>query len=273
MVVNGLDQREIGAHRAHFMRLQAEGDLATERLTKLAYKGLFGWVRGPLVARLIRVSRALSPLREHHKFLAVKFLALIKQVLLDAGEQLQAAGKLESADDIWFLTIPDVIEAFGNTEPLHSLIQARRIDFEHYKQLSPPRVFTSEGDIPIVKLDGGKAPEGALLGSPVSAGVVEGIAKVIHNPSVEVLAPGEILVASFTDPGWTPLFVNAVGLVTEVGGLMSHGSVIAREYGIPAVVGVVEATKQIKTGQRIRVQGAAGYIELLDDQLPHSKRY
>ncbi len=266
MVVNGLDQREIGAHWAHFNQLQAAGELAAQRLTKLAHQGLLGWVRGPLVARLIRVSRALSPLREHHKFLAVKFLALIKQVLLDAGEQLQAAGKLESSDDIWFLTFPDVIEAFGSTEPLRALIKDRRADFEHYKQLSPPRVITSEGDIPIVKLDGGEAPEGALLGSPVSAGVVEGIAKVIHNPSVEALAPGEILVAPFTDPGWTPLFVNAAGLVTEVGGLMSHGSVIAREYGIPAVVGVVDATSKIKTGQRIRVHGAAGYIELLNDE-------
>ena len=87
--------------------------------------------------------------------------------------------------------------------------------------------------------------------------------KVILDPSVEALNPGEILVAPFTDPGWTPLFVNAAGLITEVGGMMTHGSVVAREYGIPAVVGVIDATKHIKTGQRIRVNGNFGYIELI----------
>ena len=90
-----------------------------------------------------------------------------------------------------------------------------------------------------MKLASGEAPEDALLGSAVSAGIVEGVAKVVHDPSTEVLMQGEILVAPFTDPGWTPLFVNAAGLVTEVGGILSHGSVVAREYGIPAVVGVV----------------------------------
>jgi pyruvate,water dikinase len=100
----------------------------------------------------------------------------------------------------------------------------------------------------------------------VSAGVVNGIAKVVYNPSIEVPVPGETLVAPFTNPGWTPLFVNSAGLVTEVGGMMSHGSVVAREYGIPAVVGIVDATKQIKTGQLIRVNGDSGYVKLLDDE-------
>jgi pyruvate,water dikinase len=103
------------------------------------------------------------------------------------------------------------------------------------------------------------------MGNPVSAGVVEGIAHVVIDPHKEVLSPGEILVAPFTDPGWTPLFINAAGVVLEVGGLMTHGSVVAREYGIPAVVGVLEATKKIQTGQKIRVHGEAGYVEFLED--------
>jgi len=266
MVVGGLDQREIGTHRTHFAQLQAEGMQAAERLTTLARKGLVGQVRGRLVARLIRVSRALAALREHHKFLLIRYLALAKQILFAAGEQLQRDGKIDSVEDIWFLTLPELIDAVGNAEPLQALIEERRIVFEHHQQLTPPRVMTSEGEIPSVKLDGSDAPEGALLGSPASAGVVEGIAKVVRDPVADVLLPGEILVAPFTDPGWTPLFVNAAGVVVEVGGLLSHGSVVAREYGIPAVVGVTGATQQIESGQRIRVHGDGGYVEILGDE-------
>ncbi len=106
-------------------------------------------------------------------------------------------------------------------------------------------------------------PEGALVGSAASSGTIEGIAKVVLDPTQDVLAKGEILIAPFTDPGWTPLFINAAALVMEVGGLMTHGSVVAREYGIPAVVGVPDATRQIKTGQRVRVHGDDGFVEIL----------
>ena len=114
-----------------------------------------------------------------------------------------------------------------------------------------------------LSIDG--APQGALLGSPVSAGVYEGVAHVVLDPGRESLKPGEILVAPFTDPGWTPLFVNAGALVTEVGGLMTHGSVVAREYGIPAVVGLADATRTIKTGDRLRINGDLGFVQILTE--------
>jgi len=151
-------------------------------------------------------------------------------------------------------------------EPLLALVAERRAALARFRKLQAPRVMTSEGEIPAVTLASGHAPAGALVGSPVSAGVVEGLARVVRDPQTEMLNPGEILVAPFTDPGWTPLFINAAGLVMEVGGLMTHGSVVAREYGIPAVVGVLDATTRIKTGQRLRVHGEAGYVEILDDQ-------
>jgi pyruvate,water dikinase len=100
---------------------------------------------------------------------------------------------------------------------------------------------------------------------PVSSGVIEGIARVITDPSKTSINKGEILVAPFTDPGWTPLFINAAGLVMEVGGLLTHGTVVAREYGIPAVVGITEATKKIKTGQKIRVDGNAGFVMIIEE--------
>jgi pyruvate,water dikinase len=128
----------------------------------------------------------------------------------------------------------------------------------------PPRVMTDDGEIPSAEHAGDGLPEGALAGSGVSAGVAEGRARVIIDPVREVLEKGEILVAPFTDPGWTPLFINAAGLVMEVGGMMTHGSVVAREYGIPAVVCVPGATSRIRTGQRIRVHGDGGYVEILE---------
>ena len=265
MVVNVMRHNKPNAHRVHYQQLMTEGDEAAERLVAATSAGLLGWLRGPLTRRLIRVSRNLSPLREHHKFFVIQVFGLLKGLLLDAGTQLVDEGRLAKAEDIWFLTIPEVLAVLDSPkEDVHAVIPERRTAFEHYQQLTPPRVITSDGEIPVVKLAGIDAPDGALVGSPVSAGVVEGIAKVVLDPSTEALAPGEILVAPFTDPGWTPLFVNAGGLVTEVGGLMTHGSVVAREYGIPAVVGVVDATKQIKTGDHLRVHGDAGYIEFVN---------
>lgn len=125
--------------------------------------------------------------------------------------------------------------------------------------------MTSEGEIVTVAREG-DFPQGALVGSPVSTGIAEGKARVILQPDEASLHEGEILVAPGTDPGWTPLFQSARALVTEVGGLMTHGSVVAREYGIPAAVGVEDATKKIKTGQRIRVNGDQGFVEILSDE-------
>jgi pyruvate,water dikinase len=124
--------------------------------------------------------------------------------------------------------------------------------------------MTSEGEVPRL-LPPTDLPEGALAGLGASAGVVEGIAKVVLDPSVDILHAGEILVAPFTDPGWTPLFVHAAGLVCDVGGMMTHGSVVAREYGIPAVVGVTSGTRRIRSGQLLRVDGSRGIVEILAD--------
>jgi phosphoenolpyruvate synthase/pyruvate phosphate dikinase len=131
--------------------------------------------------------------------------------------------------------------------------------------LTPPRVITSEGEIVQAQLAGDAAPPGALIGTGVSAGVIEGVARVVRDSTTAVLHAGEILVAPFTDPGWTPLFINAAGLVMEAGGMMTHGSVVAREYGIPAVVSVDGATTIIRTGQRILVDGTRGFVTIQDD--------
>ena len=143
------------------------------------------------------------------------------------------------------------------------LIRRRKDAFTSYLALTPPRVLTSEGEAIAGVYRRDDAPAGALIGLPVSAGTVEGRARVILDMAHADLEPGDILVTAHTDPSWTPLFVAVTGLVTEVGGLMTHGAVIAREYGLPAVVGVVDATRLIRDGQRIRVHGTDGYVEIL----------
>ncbi len=143
------------------------------------------------------------------------------------------------------------------------LLRERKDAFREHETLTPPRVMTSDGEVITGTYHRDNLPKGALAGLTVSAGTVEGRARVVLDLSQADLEPGDILVTAYTDPSWTPLFVAIGGLVTEVGGLMTHGAVIAREYGLPAVVGVEGATQLIKDGQQIRLHATDGYIELL----------
>lgn len=230
-----------------------------------AQHGLLGGMKAKLARRLVRAMRGYLAMREHPKYFLVQFLDMVRVVLEETAVFLHQQNRLDTLDDIWYLDLLELIAALEqpNTD-LRPRIQQRRADYRRFDHLTPPRVVTSDGEIPTVQFANSQMPAGALAGNPVSTGVVEGIAHVVRDPAQEMLAPGEILVAPFTDPGWTPLFINAAGLVMEVGGLMTHGSVVAREYGIPAVVGVPEATRRIQTGQRVRVHGDGGYVEILD---------
>lgn len=259
-VVRGnLAREQAGAHRRHHERMTIEGEAAAVR----AVAAVRPWLR-PLARRLVRVHRDLAALREHPKFQLVRLLALIRAAVLEHARELVAAGRLEQVDDVWLLDIDELLElGEGGSLDAKARVAARRGAWALYAKLSPPRVMTSEGEIV-----GGEArreglPDGALVGTPASAGIVEGIVRVVLDPTRETLHAGEILVAPFTDPGWTPLFINAIGLVMEVGGLMTHGSVVAREYGIPAVVSVDGATTKLRTGMRVRIDGAAGLVEIL----------
>lgn len=212
----------------------------------------------------IDLLRRTTGYREFPKFGMIARYFVYKRALLAEAERLTAAGVLTAPDDIFFLWL-DELEDVVRTGPVdHSLIGRRRAEFAAHENLRPPRVLTSEGECLHGSLARDDVPAGALVGLPVCAGTVEGRARVVHDPSTADLQPGDILVTAGTDPAWSPLFVTASGLVTEVGGLMTHGAVIAREYGLPAVVGVHDATRLIADGQRIRVHGTDGYVELLD---------
>ncbi|QHQ61530.1 phosphoenolpyruvate synthase [Anaerocolumna sedimenticola] len=200
--------------------------------------------------------------REYPKYGMINRYFVYKQALLKAAGQLVQAGLIHEKEDIYYLTFEELHEAVRTKKCDYRIINKRKEEYKLYEKLTPPRVITSDGEIVTGEYKRENLPAGAIAGLPVSSGSFEGRARVILNMEDANLEAGD-LVTSFTDPSWTPLFVSIKGLVTEVGGLMTHGAVIAREYGIPTVVGVENATKLIKDGQRIRVHGTEGYIELL----------
>jgi len=207
--------------------------------------------------------RNLSGYREYPKYDIVRLYFIYKQALLKEAEQLVEADSIHEKEDIYYLTFQELREVVRTNKLNYQIISERKEDYKFYEKLTPPRVMTSDGEIIASKYKRENLPSEAIVGLPVSSGVAEGRARVILKIEDADLEDGDILVTSFTDPSWTPLFVSIKGLVTEVGGLMTHGAVIAREYGLPAVIGVENATKLINNGQRIRVNGTEGYVEIL----------
>ncbi|WP_373325355.1 PEP-utilizing enzyme [Sporomusa paucivorans] len=213
--------------------------------------------------RMIDLIRNFSGFREYPKYGMINRYFVYKQALLKEAEQLVQAGVIQDKEDICYLTLEELRETVRTNKLDYPIISQRKDEYKVYEKLTPPRVITSDGEIITGEYKRENLPAQAIIGLPVSAGVIEGRARVISNLEDADLEDGDILVTAFTDPSWTPLFVSIKGLVTEVGGLMTHGAVIAREYGLPAVVGVENATKLIKDGERIRVHGTEGYVEIL----------
>jgi rifampicin phosphotransferase len=214
--------------------------------------------------RMIDRIRTFSGFREYPKYHMISCYFIYKQALLKEADRLVRARVLGDREDIFYLRFSELQDVVRTGRVDDQLIRERADAFRSYQPLTPPRVFTSDGEVITGSYGRDDVPAGALTGLPVSAGTVEGRARVILDMADADLEAGDILVTAYTDPSWTPAFVAIKGLVTEVGGLMTHGAVIAREYGLPAVVGVERATRLIREGQRIRVHGTAGYIEILD---------
>ena len=213
--------------------------------------------------RMIDRVRTFIGYREYPKYGMVSRYFVYKQALLEEAERLVQAHVLGKKEDIFHLTFQELQDVVRTNQVDDQLIRQRKDAFRSYQALTPPRVLTSDGEVIAGAYRRDDLPAGALVGIPVSAGTIEGRARVILDMAEADLEAGDILVTAYTDPSWTPLFVAIKGLVTEVGGLMTHGAVIAREYGLPAVVGVERATRLIRDGQRIRVHGTDGYVEIL----------
>ena len=207
--------------------------------------------------------RTFAGYREYPKYALISRYFVYKQALLAEANRLVDAGVLRDREEIFSLTLPELQEVARTGRADLALIRQREEAFRSHAALTPPRVITSDGEVIVGAYERDDCPADALVGLAVSAGVVEGRARVVLDMASADLQAGDILVTAWTDPSWTPLFVAIEGLVTEVGGLMTHGAVIAREYGLPAVVGVENATRLIRDGQRIRLNGTGGWVEIL----------
>jgi pyruvate,water dikinase len=229
-------------------------------------------VRARLAGFLLRRSRALAGLRELPKFAWLHAFAEMRAQLLAAGNELRSRGLLERAEDIMFLDLREAFAAAGGDD-LRDRITARRAGHERERRRrSVPGLMLSDGTVPEALTPLVPAPDGALVGMAAAPGRATGRARVVLDPANAQVEPGEILVAPTTDPGWTPLFLTAAGLVTETGSPMAHGPTVAREYGIPAVICVRDATRLIATGESIVIDGAAGTVVLGKDQGRLSER-
>ena len=221
-----------------------------------------GWLRGKLVGLALGRVRELCGMREAPKFCIVQVFARVRALLLQVGEHLVTAGMFARADDVFMLTMPEVKSALDGVD-MGPLVRSRLASFgRELERRHLPRILLSDGTDAEAAQAAAQPPGAGICGTPASTGRVTGRARVILDPVGARIDPGEILVAPSTDPGWTPLFLTAGGLVMEMGGAMSHGSVVAREYGIPAVVGVAHATGRITTGQVITVDGNAGTVTI-----------
>jgi len=263
MIFSNIKNLEPGASKRKFEQgrqeaLKKEQDLLA-RLKQLPD----GEQKAEETKQMIDLIRNFIGYREYPKYDIVSRYFIYKQALLKEAERLVQANVLHEKEDIYYLAFEELQEAIRTNKLDYQVIDKRKDEYILYEKLTPPRVITSDGEIIAGKYKRENLPTKAIIGLAVSSGIIEGRARVILNMEDADLEDGDILVTSFTDPSWTPLFVSIKGLVTEVGGLMTHGAVIAREYGLPAVVGVENVTKLIKDGQRIRVNGTDGYVEIL----------
>ncbi|MGE7852223.1 phosphoenolpyruvate synthase [Bacillus paramycoides] len=263
MILNNMRDFEAGASKRKFEEGLQEALKKEEELLNRLPHVPDGVQKVEETKRMISLIRNFTGYREYPKYGMINRYFIYKQALLKEAEQLMQNSVIHEIEDIYYLTFEELHEVVRTNKLDYEVINKRKNEYKLYEKLTPPRVITSDGEIITGKYKRENLPAEAIVGLPVSSGVIEGRARVILNMEDANLEDGDILVTSFTDPGWTPLFVSIKGLVTEVGGLMTHGAVIAREYGLPAVVGVEHATKLIKDGQRIRVHGTEGYIEIL----------
>ncbi|MCY1139670.1 PEP-utilizing enzyme [Actinoplanes sp. Pm04-4] len=231
-------------------------------------------VRGRLAIFLLGRARRLAGLREAGKFAGLYRLAEMRRHLLAVGADLTEVGVLQRPDDIMFLTLDEADNAARIARKLRAddafdgdpsaghrqLVADRRAEYEREsRRRSVPVALLSDGTDVEAVLPGAVDPS-ALHGVGASAGRATGRVRVVHDPATAHLEPGEVLVTSTTDPGWTPLFLTAAALVTETGAVMAHGPTVAREYGIPAVICVPGATRHLRTGQTVTVDAAAGTV-------------
>lgn len=263
IILRNIKKFEPGAHKAIFEQGLLEAGQKEQDLLRRLELLPCGKQKAEKTRKMISRLRNFIGYREYPKYLMMGYYWIFKQALLKEAARLVQKGVIREKEDIYYLTFEELREVVRTNRLNYSIITKRKEEYAVYEKLAPPRVMTSEGEVLSGEYEAGNIPKGALAGIPASSGTVEGRARVIMRMEDADIEEGDILVTTFTDPSWTPVFVSINGLVTEVGGVMTHGAVIAREYGLPAVVGVENATRKIRDGQRIRLNGTEGYVEIL----------
>jgi pyruvate,water dikinase len=263
MLLGNIRNFEPGAGKRKFEQGRQEALRKEQELLDRLKQLPEGEEKAEATKRMIGLVRNLIGYREYPKYGIVSRYFVYKQALLKEAERLVQDNVIQQKEDIYYLTFEELREVVLTHQLDYQIISERNNEYKVYEKLTPPRVITSDGEIIAGQYKRENLPAEALVGLPVSSGLIEGRARIILSMEDADLEDGDILVTTFTDPSWTPLFVSIKGLVTEVGGLMTHGAVIAREYGLPAVVGVENATRLIQDRQRIRVHGTEGYVEIL----------
>ena len=264
LILSNIRNLEAGAAERQVQQGKEEAQRAEHALLERLRALPDGAAKAGEAREMIDRLQTFTGYREYPKFSIVSRHFIYKQALLHEADRLVQAQVLQDREDIFYLTFAEVHDVVRTNRVDEHLISQRKAAFMSYRSITPPRVLTSDGEALNGAYRRDDVPDGALTGLAVSSGTVVGRARVVSDIADATLEPGDILVTAFTDPSWSPLFVSIAGLVTEVGGLMTHGAVIAREYGLPAVVGVQDATRLIRDGQHIRVHGTDGYVEILD---------
>ncbi|MDD2871154.1 MAG: phosphoenolpyruvate synthase, partial [Candidatus Gracilibacteria bacterium] len=254
LILNSAKNTDLNQHRDDFVLAKAEGLDASNRFIERLKSTRFGFLKAFFVKRLIYVYRSTIGVREHPKFFLVNIFDIIRDAILEEGNMLVNEKVIENIEDIYYFTFDEIEYILETKEVDNTLLKNRKYRFERNSRLKPPRVFTGDGEVLYAKPNL-NIPEGAISGTAASSGIIEGRARVILNLEDADLENGDIIVTTYTDPAWTTLFGIASAVVTEVGGLLTHGAVVAREYGIPAVVGVDDVTNFIQDGDKIRVNG------------------
>jgi pyruvate,water dikinase len=263
VILDNIRNFEPGARGRRFEQGRQEAEKKEEEVLERLRALPDGERKAEETKRMIDRVRTFIGYREYPKYSIVSRYFVYKRALLEEADRLVQANVLGETEDIFYLTFHELQHVVRTNQVDDRLIRRRKDEFRSYHALTPPRVLTSDGEVIAGAYRRPDLPDGALVGLAASAGIVEGRARVILDMAEADLEAGDILVTAYTDPSWTPLFLAIKGLVTEVGGPMTHGAVIAREYGLPAVVGVEHATRLIRDGQRIRLNGTEGYVEIL----------
>ena len=266
LILGNIRNFEAGAGERRFEQGRQEAFAKEQELLEDLRALTDGERKAEETRQMIDRVRTFIGYREYPKYGMISRYSVYKEALLEEAARLVQTQVLREREDVFYLTFQELRDVVRTNQVDDQLIRRRKDAFRSYRSLTAPRVLTSDGEGIAGAYRRDDLPAGALVGLPVSAGTIEGRARVILDMAKADLEAGDILVTAYTDPSWTPLFVAIGGLVTEVGGLMTHGAVIAREYGLPAVVGVEDATRLIRNGERIRVHGTEGYVEILPEE-------